>query len=364
MKLDRTLRMLRLCALPTLLGTLAVVQPRPLLSQESDALAINAKAQARAMAMAFQQSAAKMMPSVVTVMAKRADADKTLDELELLQRNSDRDYNIGSGVIFTAEGLCVTNNHVLKDTKGIVVRLSDGREMIGVEPKLDPKSDLAVFRIMSTQPLPAAELGDSDALNVGDWVIAIGSPFGLDHTVSVGVVSGKDRSIPGFVDGAMLQTDASINPGNSGGALLDLNGELVGINTAIASSSGAFQGVGFAVPVNRVKWITNELVLHGSVRRPKLGVRVERIPQPIADEFDIPVRSGVYVSRIVAGSPAAKSGLDVGDIIIELADQKTRMPAEFSQNLERLQADKTYPLKILRNGKSMVLQIQPALSDN
>ncbi len=335
------------------------------LGQDSDrdSLSLLAKAQAKSLSIAFQQAAAKMLPSVVTVLAKRSDVDETLDELELLESNSARDFNIGSGVILSAEGLCVTNNHVIEGSKGIRVRLSDGRELIGTDLKADPKSDLAVFKIKSNTPLPAATLGNSDALVVGEWVIAIGSPFALDQTVSVGIISSKGRSIPGFVQGPMLQTDASINPGNSGGALLDINGDLVGINTAIASSTGSFQGVGIAIPSSRVKWVTSELVNFGKVRRSRLGIRVDRLPQVIADELNLPIRGGVYVTRIEADSPASRSGLEIGDVIVELADQKTRTPGDFLEVVEQLPADKSFTIKIVRDKKQEAYQIQPIVKD-
>jgi len=322
-----------------------------------------AKDQARGLAFAFQSAAARMMPSVVTVLAKREDVDETLDELDLLDENSSNDYNLGSGVVISGDGLCVTNHHVIKGSKGIRVRMSDGRELIGKDVKSDASSDVAIFRIVSKEPLPVATIGDSESLAIGDWVIAIGSPFALDQTVSVGIISSKGRTMRQLLQGQLLQTDATINPGNSGGALLDLNGDLVGINTAIATTSGQFQGVGFAIPIRRVQWITKELIENGKVRRSKLGVRVEKIPQYIAEELKIPVRGGVQVQRLTPAMPAFKSGLEIGDILLELGDQKVFTPDDFRSVVEQLPADRAYPIKLLRDGQPMTINVQPVVEE-
>ena len=248
-----------------------------------------AKEQARGLALAFQSAASKMLPCVVTVLAKRSDVNETLDVLDLLEEDSTA-FNIGSGVIISEDGLCITNHHVIKGSKGIRVRLADGRELLGKDVLSDPSSDIAVFRIATNETLSAAAIGNSDGLAIGDWVMTIGSPFALDQTVSVGIISSKGRTIRGLLEGQLLQTDATINPGNSGGALLDLNGALVGINTAIPTTTGQFQGIGFAIPMRRVQWISKELLEFGEVRRAKLGATVDVIPQYLAEELRIPVR--------------------------------------------------------------------------
>ena len=319
--------------------------------------------QARNLALAFQAASSKMMPSVVTVLSKRKDVDGTLEELDWLSEDSAEDYDLGSGVIITSDGLCVTNHHVVKFGKSIRVRLSDGRTMMGSDLRSDPSSDIAVFKLISNQPLPAATMGDSDQLIIGDWVMAIGSPFSLDQTVSVGIISSKGRSMRKLLEGQLLQTDATINPGNSGGALLDLNGDLVGINTAIATTSGQFQGVGFAIPIRRVQWITKELVENGKVRRSKLGVRVDRIPQDLADELNLGVQSGVYVTRVVPDNPAEQSGVLLGDIILSVGDQKVPTPDDFRSLVEQLPADRDYSLKILRDGAAINLSVTPVVRD-
>jgi serine protease Do len=330
---------------------------------DSQDLEMLARSHAKSLSIAFQNAANKGLNSVVTVLAKRPDVDETLDELDLLDSNSMRNFNIGSGVILNEQGLCVTNNHVVKDSKGIRVRLSDGRELLGMDLRADPSSDLAIFRIESRVPLPAIGMGDSDRLNVGDWVIAIGSPFALDQTVSVGIISSKGRTVDRLVEGQLLQTDAAINPGNSGGALLDLDGNLVGINTAIMSNTGVFQGVGFAIPSSRVKWITSELSEFGKVRRAKLGMRVERLSQDQADALQLPLRGGVLVTRLTAEGPAVRGGIRIGDVILEIADQRVFTPEDFRSVVEQLPADKSYPVKLIREKDPISIAIKPEISE-
>jgi serine protease Do len=322
-----------------------------------------AKGQAKSLSIAFQNASNKALKSVVTVLAKRADVDATLDELDLLDSNSTRNFNIGSGVILDEAGLCVTNNHVIKDTKDIRVRMADGRELNGTDLKTDPSSDLAIFRIVSNSPLPFATMGNSDRLDIGDWVIAIGSPFALEQTVSVGIISSKGRALNRLVEGQLLQTDAAINPGNSGGALIDLDGELVGINTAIMTTTGSFQGVGFAIPSACVKWITSELSQFGKVRRAKVGLRVDRMTQSFADELQLPVRGGVVVTRISADGPAQRAGLEIDDVILEIAKQKVFTPEDFRSIVEQLPADQAYSIQLIRDGQPLTLEIKPVISN-
>jgi len=318
------------------------------------------KEQAKGLAFAFQSAAAKMMPCVVTVLAKRSDVDEVRDDLDLLNEDDLRDFNIGSGVIISSDGLCVTNHHVIKGSKEIRVRLADGRQMLGRDILSDASSDIAVFRIANKLPLAFATLGDSDALGIGDWVLTIGSPFSLDQTVSVGIVSSKGRTINKSL-GQLLQTDATINPGNSGGALLDLNGELVGINTAIPTTSGQFQGIGFAIPIRRVQWISKELIDNGKVRRAKLGIKVDVIPQVLAEELKIPVRGGVQIVKINPDSPALDSALEIGDVILEINGQKVFTPEDFGSLVEQLSPKKTYPVRYLRGGTPRTAEVKPIL---
>ena len=333
------------CAFPKIIASLAIIAsglcPASSVWGDDQELKLLAKSQAKSLSIAFQNAATQAMPAVVTVLAKRADVDSTLDELDLLDSNSTRNFNIGSGVILDEKGLCVTNHHVIKDTKGIRVRLADGRELQGDNPVSDPSSDLAIFRIASDTPLPHVNLGNSDRLVIGDWVIAIGSPFALEQTVSVGIISSKGRALSRLVEGQLLQTDAAINPGNSGGALIDLDGQLIGINTAIMTTSGAFQGVG----------------------RAKVGMRVEPLTQTLADELKLPVRGGVIVTRINPDSPAQKAGVQIEDVILEIAQQRVFTPEDFRSVVEQLPADKAYPISIIRSKDKQTLEITPVISE-
>jgi serine protease Do len=241
--------------------------------------------------------------------------------------------------------------------------MADGRSFAGKDVRSDASSDVAVFRIASKEPLPAATIGNSETISIGDWVLAIGSPFNLDQTVSVGIISNSSGRTMNLLQGLLLQTDATINPGNSGGALLDIDGELIGINTAIATTSGQFQGVGFAIPIRRVQWITKELLENGKVRRARLGVRVDPIPQSLAEELNIEVRSGVYVSRVSPDLPAEKCGMEQGDIIVQLGDQRIFSAEYFRSVVEQLPADRSYPVKVLREGKPLTFDIQPVFRD-
>ncbi len=208
-----------------------------------------------------------------------------------------------------------------------MVRLHDGREFKAVDVKTDPKTDLAVLRIEGAGPLPAARLGDSNKVEVGDWVLALGQPFGLEGTVTAGIVSAKGRGL-GIADREdFIQTDAAINPGNSGGPLVNLDGEVVGINTAISTSNGGYQGVGFAIPIDLAKWVGGQLANGGKVHRSYLGVIIQPVTQPLAEQFKVKVHQGVLVTEVRPDTPAAKAGLKPGDIILKFAGQAGLHPA-------------------------------------
>ncbi len=311
---------------------------------------------AKDLAIAFRIASAELLPSVVTVYATARQQKSALENLQLLPAE-ERFESMGSGVILTADGLIVTNAHVVADSTEVMVRLDDGREFAGSDIRTDKSSDVAILRISSPTPLTAAKLGNSDDMAVGEWVLAIGSPFNFEQTVSAGIISGKSRVLKGMVEGQLLQTDASINPGNSGGALANLDGELIGINTAIASRTGASQGIGFAIPSNRMKWVTDELVKYGKVRRSMIGLRAEPLPQAIAEQLKLPISAGVYVSRVRANQPAAKAGIEVGDVILELAGQRFRSERDFAAAVEQLPANQPHPIVVMRNGERMELEV-------
>ena len=316
-------------------------------------------AHARDLSVAFRTASEKVLPSVVTILGQTKDIDPTQQALGFVDEGDPSIYDsVGSGVIVDSTGLIITNNHVVADAKRVLVRLYDGREIVAEDIRKDRDSDLATLRIKSDEPFPFTPLGDSDELGVGDWVLAIGSPFSLDSTVSAGIISGKGRMLEGMIRGQLIQTDASINPGNSGGPLVNLAGEVVGINTAIATRNGGFQGVGFAIPCNRVRWVTSELVSHGAVRRAMLGVRTDRIPQNVAATLKLPPRGGAYVIQVTPNRPAAKAGIQVGDIIVQIGAQAIRTNTELGEIIEQLPVGETTEVALLRAKERLVLPIK------
>jgi serine protease Do len=221
--------------------------------------------------------------------------------------------SLGSGFIIDRDGYILTNNHVVEKAQSIKVRLSDEKEYDAKVVGRDPKTDIALIKINTRQNLPVAPLGDSDSLEVGDWLIAIGNPFGLEHTVTAGIVSAKGRVIGAGPYDDFIQTDASINPGNSGGPLFNLNGEVVGINTAIVSGG---QGIGFAIPINVAKELLPQLKTKGRVVRGWLGVMIQKVTPEIAKGFGLKESEGALVSDVMEGSPAEKAGIKRGDVIV------------------------------------------------
>ncbi len=210
--------------------------------------------------------------------------------------------------------------------------------------------------MQTDSPLPAAELGSSQSLEIGDWVLAIGSPFQLQASVSAGIISAKGRSLPRVRRAMLLQTDAAINPGNSGGPLIDLDGKVVGISTAIATRGGGYEGVGFAVPSDQASWIADELRAHGKVRRASLGLQVIA-PNPSAGFA--PGTEGAMVLHVVKDSAAEAAGLKADDLIVEIAGQAIRAPGDVRQNVERLPTDQKHPLVVIRNGERVTIEVQP-----
>lgn len=265
--------------------------------------------------------------------------------------------SLGSGVIVDREGYILTNNHVIKDADEIKVRLSDKREFTGKVIGTDPKTDLAVIKINSDN-LPVIKWGDSDKLRVGETVIAIGNPFGLSQTVTSGIVSATGRANVGIADYEdFIQTDAAINPGNSGGALVNVSGELVGINTAIFSTSGGYQGIGFAIPSNMAKVVMENLIKRGKVIRGWLGVVIQPVTPELAKQFGLKEEKGVLVGDVVEEGPAEKAGIQRGDVIIEYDGRKVSEPSSLRNMVANTQPGKEVKIKILREGKEKNLQV-------
>jgi serine protease Do len=264
---------------------------------------------------------------------------------------------VGSGVIVSDDGLVITNNHVVEGADQVVVELADGREFEATEIKTDPDSDLAVVRLKDARGLPVAKLGDSDTCSIGDWVIAIGNPFELETTVSAGIISGKGRELGSIRRAQFLQTDAAINPGNSGGPLVNLSGEVVGINTAIASSSGGYQGIGFAIPVNLAKWVTGQLIDKGTVERAFIGVQMGPLDRQMAAKLGVGDRKGVLVSDVVADSPAARAGVQPLDVITGFDGQSIDGPRALQEVVERSEIGRPHSMTVLRDGEPLKLEI-------
>lgn len=272
----------------------------------------------------------------------------------------------GSGVVIHRDGLIMTNHHVVDGAKAseIVVRLADGREFTPTEVWKDPKTDVAIVKIPASD-LPAAELGDSDQVAVGDWVLALGQPFGLESSVTAGIISATHRGVGIAARESFLQTDAAINPGNSGGPLVNLDGHVIGINTAISSRSGGNDGIGFAIPINMADWVGKQLADGGVVRRAFLGVGIQPMTASMAEEFHVKPHEGVVVTEVRPDTPAAKAGLEVGDVITQYGNRQVNSPQELQVLVESSPVGKELTLTIVRDGKvkqmPFVPEEQPAI---
>ncbi len=339
-------------------------------------------AQAKAMSQAFRSAANQVMPTVVKIKTttrpqpikipkgtkpgenpfKGTPFEDFFDDHDLPDFNfphgMPQRQGVGSGVIIDPSGIILTNNHVVAGADEVLVELSDGRQFKASDIRTDEQTDLAVLRIEADEPLPAARLGDSDLMEIGDWVIAVGNPFELNGTVSAGIISGKGRALRAGKRTSFLQTDAAINPGNSGGPLVNLDGEVVGINTAIASNSGGYQGVGFAIPSNLAKWVTGQLIERGSVQRAYLGVGIERISGELAGKLGVDPNGGVLVSEVFPDTPAAKAGFQEGDVILAFAGHPVGSPRDLQAVVERSDAGSKQKVDIIRGGKPKTLQVE------
>lgn len=278
------------------------------------------------------------------------------------QRFPEGEYKVqglGSGVIIDSEkGYIVTNNHVVEDADELKITLGDRREFDGKVVGTDPQTDIAVVKIEGKN-LPSAKLGDSETIRVGQWAIAIGNPFGLSQTVSIGVISATGRAnvgVAAYED--MIQTDAAINPGNSGGPLVNIRGEIIGINTAIFTRSGGYQGIGFAIPVNMVKSVMRDLVEKGKVTRGWLGVVIQDITPDLAKSFNVTVTDGVLVSETQENSPAKEAGFERGDIVIEYDGKAIRDVNHLRNLVAQTEIGKKVKTKVLREGKEKELFVK------
>ncbi len=268
----------------------------------------------------------------------------------------------GSGVLISSDGLALTNSHVVHGASGVEAELSDGRTLIADLVGEDPATDLALLRLSSPQGFSAASVGDSNSLRVGDFVLAVGSPFGLVRSVTLGIVSALGRSLTGAggrrIEG-VIQTDAPLNPGNSGGPLLDGDGTVVGINTAIVQGS---QGLCFAVPANTAKFVLGEILAHGRVRRAWLGIAAQEVllAKRVAIEFGLGAARGVAIERVDPSSPAARAGLLPRDVIVSLRKRPTESVADLHRLLDHEAIDAELSIELLRGNRLLTMTVRPA----
>jgi Do/DeqQ family serine protease len=333
----------------------------------------------KSLGQAFVEVAKNVQPSVVNIATEKTISMRPWDRFggdffkgspfeEFFKgfgfppREEGKDYQYkqrsgGSGVIVDKEGYILTNYHVIEEADKVKVRLNDGREFTATVKGQDSRTDLAVLHIKA-KDLPVATLGDSEKLEVGEWAIAIGSPFGLEHTVTVGVISAKGRS--GFGTGTyedFVQTDASINPGNSGGPLINIDGEVIGINAMIIQPG---TGIGFAIPINMAKQILYDLIKTGKVVRPWLGISIQDLTPEIAEHFKVREKEGVLVGQVYQGTDAKKAGLASGDIIISVDDKPIKNVGELVKEIQKRKVGQKVKLNILREGKPLTVEVTTA----
>ena len=299
----------------------------------------------------FADLAEKLTPSVVNI------SSFSQSETENGEGNTPLSESLGSGFIIDGNGYIITNNHVVDKAESISITLSDNTKTEARVIGKDPKTDLALIKIETKRPLNAVKFGDSDKIRVGDWVLAIGNPFGLGSSVTAGIVSAKSRDIESGPYDSFIQTDASINQGNSGGPMFNLQGEVIGISSAIFSTTGASQGVGFAIPATLAGWVISQLKEHGEVKRGWIGIKIQPNTPEIADSLGISANQGVVVSGVTEQGPAQKAGLQAGDIVLSF----NRQPIDNTKNLSRLIAETKIgtpaPIEIWRSGQKQTLTV-------
>ena len=269
--------------------------------------------------------------------------------------------SLGSGIIVGKDGTIVTNNHVVENADEIKVLLKNGKEYQATIVGRDPNTDIAVIKIEPDEPLTAAELGDSDALEVGEWVLALGSPFGYEQTLTAGIISAKGRVIGAGNYDDFLQTDASINPGNSGGPLINMEGQVIGINTAIA---GVGTGIGFAIPVNMAKNVIEQLKSHGEVTRGWLGVSIQPLSDELAEYYGVKNKKGAYVAGVEPGDPADKAGIQAKDIIVEINGKQVEDPRDLTRMVADIPVGDLAEVVVLRDGKSNKIKVKIGKRDD
>lgn len=274
---------------------------------------------------------------------------------QLPQQRPYREQSLGTGFIISSDGYILTNNHVVNGADEVMVKLSDGREVKGEIKGTDEKIDLALIKISEKDPLPFAELGDSDKLEVGEWVMAIGNPYGLSHTVTAGIVSAKGRVIGSGPYDDFIQTDASINPGNSGGPLFNIDGRVIGVNTAIIAGGGG--GIGFAIPISTTKTIISQLRESGKVTRGYIGIRFQQLTPDLARSFGLESDKGALIAAVEPNTPAEKAGLKAGDVIVEYDGKQINEGSELPRYVADTPIDKKVQMMIYRDGTKLTVSL-------
>ncbi|NOU01701.1 MAG: Do family serine endopeptidase [Gallionella sp.] len=312
-------------------------------------------------------AAKKAMPTVVNIFTStviKSTGNPFIDDPRFkfffgdpLDTEPQNNSSLGSGVIVSSEGYILTNHHVVEAADQIEVALADGRKAKAHVIGSDPETDLAVIKIDLPGSLPAITFGNPENAQVGDIVLAIGNPFGVGETVTMGIVSALKRDHLGLnAFESFIQTDAAINPGNSGGALVDSNGNLIGINSAIYSPNGGSLGIGFAIPANTAKSTMEQIILHGSVTRGWIGLGVQELTPELVESFQLGATKGVLITEVIRNSPAEKAGIKVGDVLISIDDKAIESWRVMLNTISGFPPDKNVHLKLLRDGKSISLQ--------
>lgn len=325
-------------------------------------------AQAQAFLPSFADLAERLIPSVVNI-------STTHDKTDLFEENADIENQIettvdsifnapqtnkvslGSGFIISADGYIITNNHVIDKADSISVTLSDNTVAPAKLIGKDAKTDIALIKIDGRQQLTPVVFGDSDKIRVGDWILAIGNPFGLGGSVTAGIVSAKSRDIESGPYDNFIQTDASINQGSSGGPMFNLNGEVIGVNTAIFSTNGGNMGIGFAIPVNLINFVVNELKAHGKVRRGWIGIKMQQNSADMSGSLGLSGNHGVIISEVPENSGAAKAGIKAGDIVLKFEGNETNNTRHLSRLVAETPIGKQAEIEIWRNGKKQIVNV-------
>lgn len=333
-------------------------------------------ASAAEVSIAFRAAARVTLPAVVSVVSEmqsepmvRGRASGAEEELfrrffgdlegfeQFREQRMPPQQGQGSGFVIDPQGIIMTNSHVVNGADSVTIHFHDGTELAAESWKTDPRSDVAIIVVKPIQPLPALRFADSNQVEIGDWVLALGDPFGVGTSVTAGIISGKGRAPHINPREDFLQTDAAINPGNSGGPLVNLAGEVVGINTAISTRSGGYDGVGFAVPSNIARWVSEQLIEKGEVARPYLGVAVQPLTAELRREFGIELGQGALVSQTFASSPAQKAGLQPGDVILDINGVAVDSGVALQGIVERLEIDADCQVQVLRNGERVTVPV-------